>query len=431
MKRIHYLLLALTYLNFISCTDGNNKYQPVQGYKGKIKRIVSYNYENDFQKNKIISKYGTLIPEYIKEYNKYGNETMNMRINLPDDDDKQVCIIHIDSIAYNKKQEQESVVSYAIYTNTNEVMYYNDPQKLIKSNTTFVEKAVKNSYYTRTGNSESQIKTSTLSYETKSLDNISNAIKTFYKDRFGYFGESLLNQIPTTDTTSIVFIDYDNDKVMHERHPNKDITYYYDNDLLSSKTIVTKDDTTTIKYNYKDAYLWEVKSDNTIERYDNQGRTIYHKTDNREEINIFKGDSINISSTTTNYGNFINFSKVNKDSLNIFSISISLADEKLYTDDVIMHLEKYSNEEITKEKLMTEIEAIIYKIDDSSYNSFTSTIYSNYDTHNNPLKIEKIRTTMMNNYSMFSNNSNLKYYLDKKVIKRERKDITEREIEYF
>ena len=214
MKKKHYLLLALTSIIFISCIGENDKYQPIQGYKGMIKRIASYNYESDFHKNKIISKYGTPIPENIKKYNKYGNETMTVYIDLPDDDDEQVCTIYIDSITYNKEQKQESIVSYTIYTNTNEVMYYNEPQKLINSNTTFVEKAIKKCHYIKTGNSESQIKTSTLFYETKNLDNISNVIQDFYKNRFGYFGESFLNHIPKTDTTSIVLIDYDNDKIM-------------------------------------------------------------------------------------------------------------------------------------------------------------------------------------------------------------------------
>ena len=120
MKKLHYLLLALVTITFISCGGEKNRYQPIQGYKGMVKRIVSYNYENDFQKNKIISKYGVLIPKYIKEYNKYGNETMNVIIDLPDDDDEQVCVIYIDSISYDKKQKQESLVRYTIYTNTNE-----------------------------------------------------------------------------------------------------------------------------------------------------------------------------------------------------------------------------------------------------------------------------------------------------------------------
>ena len=40
---------------------------------------------------------------------------------------------------------------------------------------------------------------------------------------------------------------------------------------------------------------------------------------------------------------------------------------------------------------------------------------------------------MTNNYSMFSSPSlsKYKYYLDKKVIKSESRDITEREIEYY
>ncbi|MDO5490702.1 MAG: hypothetical protein Q4F52_11475, partial [Bacteroidaceae bacterium] len=188
---------------------------------------------------------------------------------------------------------------------------------------------------------------------------------------------------------------------------------------------------TETTYSYKNGYLWETKTGDIIERYDNKGRSIYYKTNKREEIHIYKGDSIKISSTSNNHGNHISFSKVNQDSLNVFSASLDLADEKFYTDDVIVNFEKFTNNEISQEKLMDEIEQIIYKIDDSNYNSFTSTIYSNYDTHNNPLKIEESKTTMMNNYSMFSNDSNLKYYLDKKVIKRERKDITEKEIEYF
>lgn len=433
MKKNYYLLLALTSLIFISCSGENDKYQPIQGYKGMIKRIVSYSYESDFHKSKIISKYGAPIPAYIREYNKYGNATMSVGIDLPDDDDQQVCIVYIDSIAYNKKQELDSIVSYVIYTNTNEVMYYNEPQKLINSNTTFVEKTIEKCHYTKKGSSESQIKTSTLFYETKKLDNISNVIQDFYKNRFGYFGESFLNHIPKTDTTSIVLIDYDNDKIIREKHQNKEITYYYDKDLLSSKTIITENDTTTIKYNYKDGHLWEVKSDDTIERYDNQGRTIYYKTDNREEINTYKGDTIKISSKSTDYGNFVYFSKENQDSLDVFSISINLADEKLYTDDVIMLLEKFAKNEISQEKLMNEIESIIYKIDDSEFNTFTSTVYSNYDTHNNPLNTEESTIYMNNNYAAFSSPSlsKYKYYLDKKVTKRERKDITEKEIEYY
>ena len=202
---------------------------------------------------------------------------------------------------------------------------------------------------------------------------------------------------------------------------------------MLSQTAVTENDTIITTYSYKDGYLSEVKTDDTIKRYDKKGRLVYNKNNNREEINIFKGESIEITSTSSSIGHFIYFSKVNQDSLNIFSISLNLADENHYADDVIMQIEKFANNEISQEKIMNEIEQIIYKIDDSNYNSFTSTIYTNFDTHNNPLKIELNRTTMTNNYSMFSSPSlsKYKYYLDKKVIKSESRDITEREIEYY
>lgn len=437
MKKLHYLLLALVTITFISCGGEKNRYQPIQGYKGMVKRIVSYNYENDFQKNKIISKYGVLIPKYIKEYNKYGNETMNVIIDLPDDDDEQVCVIYIDSISYDKKQKQESLVRYTIYTNTNEIMYYNDPQRLIKSNTTFTQKEVEETHYTRKGDSESRITISTLSFETKSLDNISKTIQNVIKKRLEYLGDSFLNETYIPDTTSVIHLKYENDKIIHEKHQgylsSKEITNYYDKDLLLSQTAVTENDTIITTYSYKDGYLSEVKTDDNIKRYDKKGRLVYNKNNNREEINIFKGDSIEITSTSSSIGHFIYFSKVNQDSLNIFSISLNLADENRYADDVIMQIEKFANNEISQEKIMNEIEQIIYKIDDSNYNSFTSTIYTNFDTHNNPLKIELNRTTMTNNYSMFSSPSlsKYKYYLDKKVIKSESRDITEREIEYY
>lgn len=434
MKPIHYLMLGVIIALFAACSGGAEKqYVPLDGYNGKVKRLVTYEYESDIQKNRIISKYGCMIPESVKEYNKYGLLEREISIRLPEeDDDYEICVVEVDSTRYNKQNQEIYSATYTIFVNPEDVTLYNEPQTLINSNATFCIKYERHTEYV--------IKDG-ITYETKvvrtyrDIDRLSTlpaSLERGIRERLKY-SDILSPEISLLDTVKRE-TEYKNGKLVRKSESHRD-NYWetlnqYENELLVGSTRISNKDTTRIKYTYKNGALWEVNDGWWTTRFDEIGREIYRLNKNGyETVKTYKDTSV-ISTSSDKYGTNVYLDIVNKDSLAVLSVSIDLDDKDSYVDDAIMLLERFRDGEISSKEFENEVEKIVLKIDESDYNRIKTTTYSDCDAYNNPLKIVEKRISLSNRYSLFSS-SYLKYYLDPGVRRYEYKDITEKEIEYY
>lgn len=403
MKTTHYLLLSFISVALMACTGNMEKtYEPLKGYNGKIKKLVTYEYESDIEKSRIISKYGAPIPKSVQEYNKYGKLERSINIELPTQEGEDLlCTIEVDSISYNKQQQQDCSVKYIILVRPDEVSAYNEPEKLIQSNTTLVIKSISKTEFKADDNRTTEITRTDLSYDDKKSGNI---VQSLCCDSKTY------NEIVRL---------YDKGLLMSE----SDISRY---------RFINHSDTNTTEYKYKNDLLWEKRGKSSLYRYDEKGRVIYEKAGQFETISTYKDTSV-ISTSSIKNGEDANSATLeiwDKDSLSLFSVYINLDDRKYYVDDAILLLEKYRDEELSQGELIDEIEKIVSKVDDSFMNRITIVNYENYDAFNNPLKIvEKIIT--ISNKAAFMPSAYRYLYSGRGVDKSESKDITEKEIEYY
>lgn len=429
-------MLGVIIALFAACSGGAEKqYVPLDGYNGKVKRLVTYEYESDIQKNRIISKYGCMIPESVKEYNKYGLLEREISIRLPEeDDDYEICVVEVDSTRYNKQNQEIYSATYTIFVNPEDVALYNEPQTLINSNTTFCIKCEHHTEYV--------IKDG-ITYETKvvrtyrDIDRLSTLPASLERGIRAWlkYSDILSPEISLLDTVKRE-TEYKNGKLVRKVERYKDnyreTLNQYENELLVGSTQISKKDTTHITYTYRNGVLWEESNGLWTTRFDENGREIYQHSKNGYEIVKTYKDTSAISISSGNYGTTVYLETVNKDSLAVLSVTIDLDDRESYVDDAIMLLERFRDGEISSKEFESEVEEIVLKIDESDYNSIETTTYSNYDAYNNPLKIVEKRISLSNKYSLFSSSSYyLKYYLDRGVNRYEYKDITEKEIEYY
>ena len=433
MRYSHCLMLGAVIALSAACSNaGGNKYEPLDGYNGKVKKLVTYTYESDIQKNRIISKYGCMIPESIKEYSNHGLLERKISIRLPEeDDDYEVCVVYVDSMRYNNQNQEVYSARYKIFVTPDEVALYGEPEKLINSNTTFWIKYENHTKYVVEGDIATETK---VVHTYRDINKLSTLPASLERDIRGWlkYLDIYTPEASLVDTV-IRKTEYKNGKLVREIESQRDKYWetlnQYENGLLVGSTRISQKDTTYIKYTYRDGVLWEEDNGFWTTRYDEKGRVIYRNSKNGSETVRTYKDTSTISTSSGKYGTTVSLETVNKDSLSVLTVSIDLKDRDYYVDDALILLEKFRDGEIPSKDFEREVEKIVLKIDESGSNRIETTTYSEYDTYNNPLKIVKKKIRLSNKYSFSS--SYLKYYLDRGFNRYEDKEITEKAIEYY
>lgn len=361
MKAQNLLVLFFTILA-VSCSNhssNNEVYKPIQGYNGKVKQITNYQFKNDYEKNRQISKYGYAVPKEIKEYNRFGLLEKTIKFEL--DYNNDYCFIEADSICYDTNQEKTLEVHYQVGTKVKEISNFSELMCIINSTTpTDIE----------------IIREQIMNDEFNFADNILIVDTTKYK--YEYQNNLLISKSTTDKIASI------------------NIQYEYNEDLLSRTIEVTNNnDTITTDYIYNNGILTQKNikklKKESIEKYDSKGRIVY-SNDNLFEHYYVYYDTITISTLFRKEDKYfdedyhIALKKTNKENLLLFEANISLANKKrYYEDDVMILIEKYKNNIILENDFINEVEKIISKIP-NNYTEFKIISYDNYDLHGNPLK---------------------------------------------
>lgn len=441
MQKSFFILFSI--LTVIACNNGSSlKYQPVKDLKGEIRRISTYSYESDIQKNRIIAKYGVPIPESVVIYNKYGSPEVSIDIQLPDNDDPQICYVTVDSVFYDKHNRMKGKHLYEIFVQPADLHSYEDPSVLLNLDNSF---SVKRFVRVEVSDEKTKRVEEHISEFPNNLDKyktLPNVMQKAIHEWFDYRGipiDIFDSKDVRNDTTTFIY-EYDKDKLIREREESSrsvnETVRKYDGENLIEEIRINDTDTSKTTYSYKNGKLFQKQEGETITNYDEQERVISRVRGDDQTIYTYK-DTTTLSTShyvftsSSKEMNCVYFYRYNKDGLILFSADLNLKDSDLYLDDAILLFENFRDGLIDEGSLRKGMEAIILKIDDSDFNHVDKTDYSNYDSHGNPLRIIKTTTSLSNNYSYLSSFSYLKYYIDKKVTEHSYKRILEREIEYY
>ena len=122
LKSIPFLITSTLFVLY-SCqseTIEKIEYTPVDGYKGKVRKITEYEYKSEIEKQEQLAIWGTNIPERIAEYNEYGRQTLEIDIDIPDDIDEDFEV-SIDSSFYDKRQNLVRRVQYELLVGNDKI----------------------------------------------------------------------------------------------------------------------------------------------------------------------------------------------------------------------------------------------------------------------------------------------------------------------
>lgn len=433
-------LLSLSCLAVLSCNNGGReslKYEPVKDLKGEVRKVVTYSYESDIQKNKIIAKYGAPIPKSIICYNKYGSPEVSIEFSLPKDDEPQICLVGVDSSYYDKKNHFIGRRSHVIFVLPEDFSNFDNPTILLNSEKIFATNVIVRSEVMEEKNKRIEKFITEQTLDQERFKTLPQHMQSIIRDRFFWQDDnSFLDTGTLPNDTTTTIREYDGRKVIRELTERKDdvteVLTKFEGDNPIEELHIHNSDTTKIVFSYKNGILNEKRVGGALTRYDEQGREIAEIQGNNQSIMTYK-DTTKLSThhfVFSRASNSVYFYRYNKDGLELFSAGLHLEDKDTYVDDAVLLFENFRDGLIDEGELSKGMESIIYKVEDSSMNSIEKKTYSNYDSHGNPLKIVETIIRMSNSYAYMSN-SYLKYYLEKKVNKYNYKQITEREIEYF
>lgn len=435
------VLLIFACLAIWSCNSGGSeslKYEPIKDLKGEIRKVVTYSYESDIQKNKMIAKYGAPVPKSVICYNKYGSPEVSIEFSLPDDDDPQICLVGVDSTSYDKKNHLIGRKSHIIFVLPEDFSNFDNPTILLNSEKTFVTNVTVRSEVTEEKDKRVERMISEQTLDPERFKTLPQHMQNVIRERYFWYGDKSFLDTGTlpNDTTTITY-EYAGKKVIRELTERKDdvteVLTRFEGDNPIEELRIHNSDTTKTVFTYKNGVLSEKRVGDALTRYDEQGREIAEIRGDNQSIMTYK-DTTKLSThhfVFSKASNSVYFNRYNKDGLELLSAELHLEDEDSYVDDAVLLFENFRDGVIDEAELRKGMESIIYKIDESSLNSIEKNTYSNYDSHGNPLKIVQTRTRMSNSYAYMSSYTYLKYYLEKKVNKYDYKEITEREIEYY
>lgn len=433
MKTFHYLLLLATLVGTISCGK-KHQYQPIEGYNGKVKSIITYEYKSEIDRNRQISKYGEMIPSSIERFNRYGLLTSRISIDIDD----EIFYIWFDSIQYNNYDPLFETRGEILCDNFEDLCKLKTLEDLLNSTSTEYSKWDTQIIKTKTGDN---VETETTI--TQTTHNI-NKQKSLYTSVYDLTEEHNCIKADTTTHT----IKYDkHGRVINKQTDKQIIWNEYGNNLLTKSISIDTESNDTLavtKYSYINNSLREEHTEtpekDIIKRYDENGRIIYDYINifdfrQQETVNTYNDTSCLSTTYSVLYEEesyYIDMSITNKDGLTVFTSFIDLGNEDRYINKATRLLEQYRDNNISLDEFETELEDQVLKMHDSERNNFTTITYSEFDSHNNPLKIKTTEITMTNSYSYFSDSfSHLKYYLEPKVYKHSYTNVKEKVIEYY
>lgn len=439
MRKFVFSLLSC--LAIVSCNSGSNdtlKYTPVENFKGEVRKVVTYSYESDIQKNKKIAEYGAPIPDEIISYNKYGSQEASIEISLPDDDEPNICVVRVDSVKYDKKGNVVAQKRHVIFTSPEEVINYANPALILSSNNSFAIHVNTKYEVNEENNKRIEKKITNEFVDIDKFNALPVYMQSIIEERF-FWGDTkqiLVSGTLPSDTTTVIY-EFGGKNIVREIEEvgttRSEIRRKYDGDNKIEEIRISGADSIRTTFVYKNGVLSEEHIGDAITRYDEKGREIAKIDGHNLSITTYKDTTKLSTEHFENYttGNFVSFKRYSKEGLVLFSAILNLGEEDLYVDDAVLLFENFRDGIIDEYKLREEMESIVYKIDESNFNSLKKTNYSNYDSHGNPLKIVQTTTQMYNNYSFFRKNDYTRYYTTKRVLKSDSKDIKEREIEYY
>ena len=412
MRRfVFFLLLCLAVWSCNSSGNESSKYVPLENLKGEVKKIVTYSYDSDIQKNKIIAQYGAPIPDKIIYYNQYGSPEVSIEISLPDDDDTDICLVTVDSVRYDKRNSILARSGHVILTRPDDMANLEDPRLLMNSKNSYaIHTNVTVNVIEETGKRIEQSVTD-VSVDAEKFKSLPNDMQSIIRESFFWLTpEHILDTATSQSDTTTVTYEYSGAKMVREIEDGKgqvsEIRRMYDGDDKTEEIRILNSDTTRTVFTYKNGKLSEERVDNAITRYDEQGREIARINGKEFSIKTYKDTTVIISEHSEKYSvnNFVTFKRFGNDGLELFSAELCLADQDMYLDDAVLLFEKYRDGVIDESILRDEMEAIVYKIDESAFNSINVNVYNNYDSHGNPLTIVQTSTNMYNSYSFYRRN---------------------------
>ena len=426
-------LLIIGCISFFSCkNDTKVAYIPIKGFNGEVKRLTTFEYSNEHEKELMIAKYGKTIPETISYYNERGQETCAISIQIPNIDDPQVCTIVIDSTFFDDYGRDIGGVNYVLYAHPKEIVKYQDISS--KINALFVIIKESRVEVEEDDNLRIENRISTRSVDIEKYKKLPNDIRYYIDFSFPFVMDRVNDIINTgiipSDTTQTIY-EYDNDQIIRETVKSKGLysetRRKYSNNNVVSETHISEKDTIERTFIYKNGKLSEEKSEDDVIRYDALGRKVSIISPSMQYITTYK-DSTELSvgsykfDWSDKWSYVVSLEKKSSDGLIVFSSTLHLEDREIYKDDAVLLFEHFRDGLIDQKELQKGMVAIIEKIYDSRLNYINNTTYSNYDNHHNPLLVVENSIYLNHRHSYFSSNT---------IEEDEDKKITEYVIDYY
>lgn len=376
MKRT--VVISVFAITICSCGQKNDsRYIPIEGLNGHVKQVSTSYYQNDFEKNQKIAKFGELIPDSIEYYNKQGGKTSSVFVNSFKDFPEFYSVL-IDSVYYDKHGNAIGTVKYEIYIHQKDVLEYKNPKGLIMNN--FYIKEQMSVDVHRNKNTLTETKTTCISFDKSLFDSFSDDFKEFIREVCHVFSvEPMLS----------------NDRLRGEvRSINKSSTIStFDGDNIVSKMTISDSDTTETQYVYKDGRLFEEKEGKQVLRYDDRGRIIYaggtsliHITEGvvQSPFSTVYKDSTKFTISEGLFGGpTLELTKMNSENRRTFFARLMSWEES--NEEGMRLFEDFADGLITEAEFCSGLKKIGRNTDDSP--SIIKYSYLDYDSHHNPLRI--------------------------------------------
>ena len=248
VKSIPFLITSTLFVLY-SCqseTIEKIEYTPVDGYKGKVRKITEYEYKSEIEKQEQLAIWGTNIPERIAEYNEYGRQTLEIDIDIPDDIDEDFEV-SIDSSFYDKRQNLVRRVQYELLVGNDKIASFISNWNIYEHQHVVYETLTTYKYDANRIVEEISTSHGNSIYGPNSNDTLRHA--------YTYVDGKLVEE----KTEHIYSHTYGDDgKTRETRKYSNTEKFTYDNDLLIAEERIDSEGNSTIStYTYKDGKLVE------------------------------------------------------------------------------------------------------------------------------------------------------------------------------
>ena len=386
LKSIPFLITS-TFFVLYSCqseTIEKIEYTPVDGYKGKVRKITEYEYKSEIEKQEQLAIWGTNIPERITEYNEYGRQTLEIDIDIPDDTDEDFEV-SIDSSFYDKRQNLVRRVQYELLVGNDKIASFISNWNIYEHQHAVYETLKSYKY------DESRIvEEIAISHRNSPHGHYSNDT---LRHLYTYSDEKLIEE----NTEHIYSYTSAKDKGMREirRYSNTE-KYSYDNNLLIAKESIDSEGNSTINtYTYKDGKLVEEERGDLILKYDENERCISRLSKTTKDISSYsEADSTYLNTSEGNDRASVTFEYPFQEKYNL-SIYVGLDEGVRYKNKVASLILKYGKDSKKRFLLVSEIKDILDDIFEENRCWITDKKVEKVDEYGNAIVISENSTTLM------------------------------------